>query len=210
MTPDRPLETFLTLVLEHVDTELAEAHRELYPERVAEHIPLSLTLLYPWIPAASVTPRDLDEVRLIFAGRPSLDFELVGLAEIPGKVVYAVPSPDEELRATMRALWAKYPHYPPYRVPGSDPPPHCTLGRLEGDHAVTIDQVAARVGPLLPVRCVVEEATLMQEYEIDRCRVQETFPFGEVRSAPTPGKPPEADPLPTNDLNDQHGDERHA
>jgi hypothetical protein len=121
MIAERPLETFITLVLEHVDAELAAAHRELYPERVAEHIPLSLTLLYPWIPAASVTRRDLDELRSFFAGRPPLDFELVRLAEIPGKVLYAVPQPDDELRATMRALCAKYPEYPPYRVPGSAP-----------------------------------------------------------------------------------------
>jgi hypothetical protein len=48
---------------------------------------------------------------------------------------------------------------------------------LEGDHAITFEQVAPRVGPLLPVHCDVEEATLMEEYEIDRCRVSEAFPL---------------------------------
>jgi hypothetical protein len=28
------------------------------------------------------------------------------------------------------------------------------------------------------VHCVVEEATLMDEYAIDRMRIRETFPFG--------------------------------
>ena len=175
---ERPLETFVTLILEHVDAALAEAHRELYPERVLEHIPLSLTLLYPWIPAESVTEADLAELRSFFAARHPLRFDLVAVAEIPDKVAYAVPQPDDALRTTMRALWARYPQYPPYRQVGSDPPPHCTLGRLEGDHAVTVEQVAGRVGPLLPVHCEVEEATLMEEYAIDRCRVRETFPFG--------------------------------
>ena len=77
----------------------------------------------------------------------------------------------------MRALWTLYPQYPPYREPGGDPPPHCTLGRLEGPYAITLEQVAARVEPLLPVTCVVEAATLMEEYELDRCRVREAFPF---------------------------------
>ena len=49
------LETFLTLVLENVDPELSRAHRELYPERIPEHIPFSLTLHYPWAPK-SPTP----------------------------------------------------------------------------------------------------------------------------------------------------------
>jgi hypothetical protein len=32
----RALETSITLVLEHVDSELSRAHRELYPERIPE------------------------------------------------------------------------------------------------------------------------------------------------------------------------------
>jgi hypothetical protein len=175
---ERPLETFITLILEDADAELAQAHRELYAERIPEQIPLSLTLLYPWIPAESLTEADVERSRSFFASRRRLEFDLIHLAEFPGKVVYAVPEPDDELRATMRELWALYPEYPPYGEPGGDPPPHCTLGRLEGDYAITFEQVVARVEPLLPVSCVVEAATLMEEYEIDRCRIRETFPFG--------------------------------
>jgi len=174
----RPLETFITLILEHTDPALAEAHRELYPERVPEQIPLSLTLLYPWIPAESVTKEDVDELRSFFGTRPALEFELSRLAEFPGAVVYAVPDPDDELRATMRALWTLYPEYPPYGREGNDPPPHATLGRLEGDYAITLEAAKDRVEGMLPVHCVVHEATLMEEYELDRCRVRETFPFG--------------------------------
>ncbi len=174
---ERQLETFVTLVLEHTNSELARAHRDLYPERIPEQIPLSLTLLYPWIPAPSVREIDLERLRLFFASRPRLEFQLTRLAEFPGKVVYAVPEPDGELRSTMRALWAMYPDYPPYGEPNSDPPPHCTLGRLEGDCAITLREASQRVEHLLPVKCVVEEATLMEEYELDRCRVRETFPF---------------------------------
>ena len=174
---DRPLETFITLILEHADPALAEAHRELYPERVPEQIPLSLTLLYPWIPRDSVTDRDLERLRGFFATRPALEFDLARVAEFPGVVAYAVPEPDDELRATMRALWALYPAYPPYGRPGYDPPPHATLGRLEGDYAITLEQARQRVEPLLPVRCEVREVTLMEEYEPDRCRVRESFPL---------------------------------
>jgi hypothetical protein len=42
----RALQTSITLVLEQMDPELSRAHRELYPERIAEHIPFSLTLHY--------------------------------------------------------------------------------------------------------------------------------------------------------------------
>ena len=104
----RPLDTNLTLVLTHVGDELVRAHDELYPERVEEHIPLSLTLLYPWIPAAEVTQEDVDGVGEFFAAQKPLEFSLTRIHEFPGAVVYAVPEAEDELRALMRSLWARY------------------------------------------------------------------------------------------------------
>ena len=52
MPRDGKLETAVTLFLSDQAPELARAHDELYPERVGEHIPLSLTLLYPFAPRA--------------------------------------------------------------------------------------------------------------------------------------------------------------
>jgi hypothetical protein len=101
----RPFETSITLSLEHVSPGLSRAHRELYPERIPEHIPFSITLLYPWLPAAVVTGDDLARLRGFFAQRPPLEFALVRVAEFPDLVAYAEPEPDDELRATMRALW---------------------------------------------------------------------------------------------------------
>jgi 2'-5' RNA ligase len=176
----RSLETSITLILEHVDAELAQAHRELYPERIYEQIPLCLTLLYPWIPPELVTVADVERLRGFFASRPPLMFDLTRVAEFPNEAVYAVPEPDDELRAMMRTLWAMYPDYPPYGEPGSDPPPHCTLGRLEGDYPISLDQAVARVEHILPVSCVVEEASLEETYEVDRWRVRENFLFGGV------------------------------
>ena len=173
----RPLQTSITLVLELVDPELSRAHRELYPERIPEHIPFSLTLHYPWVPVAEVTDADLARLRRFFASRPRLEFELTHVSEFPGVVAYAVPEPDDELRATMRALWAMYPQFPPYGQPGLDPPPHATLGRYEGPTPITFEQARKRVEPLLPARCVITEATLQEEYELDRMRIRETFPF---------------------------------
>jgi 2'-5' RNA ligase superfamily len=174
----RPFVTSITLDLEHCSAELAEAHRELYPERIPEHIPFSMTLHYPWVPAADVTEADLERIRAYFAERPPLEFDLVRVTEFPGIVAYAEPEPDESLRATMRGLWALYPHLPPYGQPGTDPPPHATLTRYANPENATFEQAKARVEPLLPVHCVVGEAILQEEYELDRMRVRETFRFG--------------------------------
>lgn len=174
---ERPLQTSITLVLEHADRELARAHRELYPERIPEHIPFSLTLLYPWLPAAEVTDEELKSLRAYFASRPALEFDLTGVTEFPGLVAYAVPEPDDKLRALMRGLWALYPQCPPYGRRGSDPPPHATLTRYANPDNASFEEAKKRVEPLLPVHCRVTEATLQEEYELDRMRIRATFPL---------------------------------
>jgi hypothetical protein len=161
-----------------VSDDLSLAHRELYPERIPEHIPFGITLLYPWLPAADVTQDDLERLRSFFTARPPLEFALTSVAEFPGAVAYAVPQPDDNLRATMQALWALYPQCPPYGEPGSSPSPHATLTRYANPINATFEQAKARVEPLLPVDCVVSEAILREEYELDRMRTAETFTFG--------------------------------
>lgn len=157
---------------------LSLAHRELYPERIPEQIPFGITLLYPWLPATTVTEDDVEGLRSFFAGRPPFEFALTRVAEFPGEVAYAVAESDEELRATMHALWTRYPECPPYGRPGSTPPPHATLTRYANPINASFEQAKARVEPLLPVTCVVNEAILQEEYEPDRLRIRETFAFG--------------------------------
>jgi 2'-5' RNA ligase len=175
------LRTYLTLALAEQHQELAAAHDELYPERVAEHIPLSITLLFPWIPVDRLTEEDVNAVRSFAAGRPEFEFELTRVTEFPGAVVYAVPEPDGELRRLMRALWTRYPDLPPYGLPDSDPPPHATLARLDVPPPRTLESVRHRVAGMLPARFVASEVTLMEEVEPDAWRVRERLPLGKHR-----------------------------
>jgi 2'-5' RNA ligase superfamily len=176
---DGTFESFLTLVLADQAPEFAAAHDELYPERVPEGIPLSITLLYPFASPPSLAA-EIPGLRKFFGSRPGFSFEIARVAQWDGGgAVYGVPEPDDELRTTMRALWARYPQYPPYGRPGSDPPPHASLTLDGGPDPETLRaRVEQRLAPLLPARFIVREATLMEEYEPDRYRVRETFRFG--------------------------------
>ena len=79
----------------------------------------------------------------------------------------------------MRALWARFPEYPPYGQAGTDPPPHASIGRFaaDPDPDTLVARAEARVGPLLPAHFVVGGATLTEMHEPDRGRVRATFPF---------------------------------
>jgi hypothetical protein len=178
MPRDGRLETAVTLFLAELAPELASAHDELYPMRVDEHIPLSLTLLYPFAPRDELTAEHVERLRAFFASQPRPTFEIARVAQWEeGGAVYGVPEPEVELRATMRALWGLFPEHPPYGG-AEDPPPHASL-TLDGgaDRAETLARVEKRLEGLLPVSFDVGEAVLMEEYEPDVWRGVYAFPF---------------------------------
>jgi hypothetical protein len=175
----RELETFLTLILADQNPAFAAAHDELYPERVPEGIPLSLTLLFPFA-APSKVEQHFDTLREFFSSHQPFGFELTRLAQWDESgAVYAVPEPEQPLRDVMRALWRLFPQFPPYGQRGGDPPPHASLTDTGGDdRAATRARVEQRLDGLLPAPFHISEVTLMEEFAVDRCRVRETFRLG--------------------------------
>jgi 2'-5' RNA ligase len=176
---DGELETYLTLVLADQNPALAEAHDELYPERIVEAIPLSVTLLYPFATRAEVD-RYREELRAFLAAESPFGFELAGIAQWEESgAVYAVPKPEQPLRDFMRRLWRRFPEFPPYREADADPPPHASLTYKGGeDRAATRARVERWLDGLLPAPFSISEVALMEEAEADRWRLRETFRLG--------------------------------
>jgi hypothetical protein len=176
--PDGELETYLTLVLADQSPALAAAHDEVYPERVPEQIPLSITLLYPFAVRSEVQLHR-ETLRSFFASHAPFDLGLARLAQWEESgAVYAVPEPEQPLRDLMRALWRLFPQFPPYGEEGSDPPPHASLTYTGGDdRAATLARVERRLHGLLPTAFQITEVALMEETEPDRWSLRETFPL---------------------------------
>lgn len=177
--PDGERETYLTLVLADQNPALAAAHDEVYPDRVPERIPLSVTLLYPFAVRAEVQLHR-ETLGAFFGSHPPFDFELARLAQWEENgAVYAVPEPEQPLRDLMRALWRQFPQFPPYGEEGSDPPPHASLTYTGGDdRAATLARVERRLDGMLPAQFHITEAALMEETEPDRWSLRETFRLG--------------------------------
>ena len=120
------------------------------------------------------------ELRDFFASYPPFELVLARLEQWEdGGAVYAAPDPEEPLRGMMRALWRRFPQFPPYREEGIDPPPHASLILTGGDDpAAAFARVEERLAGLLPARFQIDEVTLMEEFEPDRWRPRETFRLG--------------------------------
>ena len=166
--------TAVTILLDRAAPEIAAARYELDP-RAWGRIELHFTLLYPFVPRGDVSPALLTELESFFAGRPRPEFALARVAVFEGTFAYAAPEPDDELAATMRDLWARYPDTPPYGGEFTEPVPHATIAPLA---EVDLETVRARVDSLLPVDCSPEHASLLEEFEPDCWRELHPLAFG--------------------------------
>jgi 2'-5' RNA ligase len=171
---DLPLSSALVILLDG-SGGFDEVRCDHAGEVVAWGIPFHVTLLSPFAPRDELTDELLSETRAFFAPRRPFEFELTRIATWP-RVVYAVPEPDDELRDLMQALFARFPHWPPYEGIHDQVVPHATLGE-EVDAAAVRDEIERRVAPLLPRRCQARDVALLEEFEPGRWRERECFPL---------------------------------
>ena len=167
------METALVIAID--DAEPFDAvRRDFAVETFSLGIPFHVTLLYPFAPPGE----QIEEARAFFAARVSFDFALTRVASWPD-VVYLVPQPDDELRALMRAVFARFPQWRPYGGVHEDVHPHATLGE-EIDAAAVRDEIERRVAPHLPHRCQARDVSLLEgeERPPGRWRERERFPLG--------------------------------
>ena len=143
--------------------------RDLMPATVDAGIPFHVTLLSPF-------GELVDEARAFFTERAPFAFELTRVAAWP-RVLYLVPEPDDELRALMRALFERFPEWPPYGGIHEEVIPHATLGE-DVDAECLRDDVARRVAPYLPHRCQARDVSLLEEIAPSRWRERARFPLG--------------------------------
>jgi 2'-5' RNA ligase len=159
----------LVLLLE--EPRLAELRARFDPVGTAAGIPLHITLLFPFA-------RDEPGLEELFASWSPLRFSLTRIEEFPG-VLWLTPEPDDELRARILELYARFPEWPPYGGEFPEPIPHATVGKVPAGAAQADVGAAVRAAaePLLPVPFDLREATLLVETARDRWREARRFPF---------------------------------
>ena len=138
-------------------------------------VPPHVTILFPFVPASSVTEELLDELRRLFATVGSFVVSLEETARF-GTVLYLAPRPLDPFVALTEAVVGAYPHCPPYGGAFEDVIPHLTVA--EGDRE-TLDEAEQEVLGALPITTYVAEVVLLEELEPDSARweVRATFPL---------------------------------
>jgi hypothetical protein len=144
----------------------------------AHGVPAHVTLLYPFLPSASIDEGVLAELGWFFRGIDAfpVHFTQVRRFEDAG-VVWIEPASDTLVQLT-RALARRWPECPPYdgEIPIDDVLPHLTIVQTENGALRHAAEVA--VGPGLPFEILVASAALWTEDDDGAWSERATFPFG--------------------------------
>ncbi|MFD7297017.1 2'-5' RNA ligase family protein [Streptomyces sp. NPDC059897] len=144
--PDLPGDTALTIHVPEADPLVRTPSRA--------HI----TLLYPFLPLARITPEADDDLRALFAATPPLPLTFSEVRRWPG-VLYLAPTPDDALRTLTKSLRERWPEAVPYRGIFGDEglDPHLTLASGAG----TDDIPETEFTGALPLHARVESVKLI-------------------------------------------------
>jgi 2'-5' RNA ligase len=135
--------------------------------RPSHGIPPHVTLLFPCAP-------DPDGVGEALEGAVAFDVEFKEVRRFP-EVVYLAPEPAEPFIELTRALWRRFPTWPPYAGVHSTITPHLTVA-----WRAKLDEAAADVAPRLPLRGRASEVMLLRRAEPERWESVACFPLPEA------------------------------
>jgi 2'-5' RNA ligase len=162
--------------------ELRQRHDPMAPVGVPAHV----TLLYPFLPSAELTPAVRRRIsRLIREVRP-FDVRFEGTGRFPG-VVWLAPEPAEPFVDLTERLTAAFPDHPPYEGAHDDIVPHLTLGLGEAGVVRSLER-AVRACPPFGER--VRAIEVIAESGTDRWHRRWRIPLGpavQARSTAPPG-----------------------
>ncbi|MER7204785.1 2'-5' RNA ligase family protein [Streptomyces sp. CB01635] len=175
--PDVPGDTALTIRIPEADAF------------VRAPFPAHITVLYPFLPAARITPEVHAELAALFADRAPFVLTFAEFRRYPG-VLYLPPAPDHPVRALTRAVRERWPEAVPYRgvfgPEGLDP--HLTLANDEGPETYerAYDALERELRPMLPVTARVDSVRLI----VTDGRAWEDSAVYDLGRSPAPPAPP--------------------
>jgi 2'-5' RNA ligase len=134
-------------------------HRARLDASARDGVPAHLTVLYPFLPPASIDGAVLASLRRLFAGFPPFAVTLDRIGWFDEEVVWLGPRDAPPFRALTRSAFAAFPCCPPYGGRYADVIPHLTIG--DRDDPGALRAAAEAVRGYLPVATTATEVTLM-------------------------------------------------
>ena len=136
--------------------------------------PAHVTVLFPFLPVASLDVDVRRELASIAAAHEPFDVRYETIGRFPG-IVYAAPEPATPFVRLTDAFAARYPSHPPYGGAHEEVIPHLTI--VERQDA-PLDAIAAEVSRALPFTHSVTALEVLIEGDDARWRGRWRLPLG--------------------------------
>jgi 2'-5' RNA ligase len=101
-------------------------YRERFDPSARRNVPAHVTILYPFMPPASVDAAVLAQLADIARAVPGFDYRLTELRRFP-VALYLAPQPDTSFSALTDAVHRAFPDYPPFEGKFATLVPHVTV-----------------------------------------------------------------------------------
>lgn len=136
--------------------------------------PPHVTLLFPFLPAATLRPSVRRSLAEVAADVDPFEVRFAAVGRFPG-AIYLVPSPSAPFAALTAAIVARFPEYPPYEGAFDQVIPHLTL--VESSTA-PLDRIAETAARYLPFDRPVTALEVLVEETDGRWRSLWRIPLG--------------------------------
>jgi hypothetical protein len=149
--------TALVLLVDAADP-LVAGWRARYDPAAAQGMPAHLTVLYPFLPDASVTAADLATLDDVVGAHRPFDLTFAEVRRFPGSL-WLAPVPDAPVRDLIAAVCRSWPDVPPYGGAHAvdDVIPHLTVAM---GSPVSWDNITVHLLTGLPVMTRIDAAQL--------------------------------------------------
>lgn len=133
-----------------------------YDESARLGVPAHITVLFPFMAPAELTPQVLAELRSLLLSQAAFGFQLGSVGRFPA-TTYLEPQPREAFVALTEAIWRAFPAFPPFGGEFPSIIPHLTVAHGSEPDAVTAGKaIATALSEQGPVRSVCSSVVLME------------------------------------------------
>jgi 2'-5' RNA ligase len=157
MPADQPStdQTALVLLAPAVDPVVGR-HRSRLDAAAQLGVPAHVTLVFPFAPASTLTPDQLERLREIALATPAFTLDFASTAWFGEQVLYLAPEPASSVLSLQEAVVGAFPDYPPYGGAHAESVPHLTVG-----HDQPVEQLRIAETAVLPHLPVTQEVSAM-------------------------------------------------
>lgn len=174
------LRSALLVPVAEVEPVVGEHRRRLDRSAIAG-VPAHVTVLYPFLPPAGITPEVVSSVADTVTMTAAFDCTFSRVRWFGDHLVWLQPEPDEPFRALTHAVQDAFGGLAPYGGAHGDPDPHLTVAGAHLAGPAELRQAAAEIEPMLPVPARIDRVWLMVGADVPgswRTRAEFRLPAG--------------------------------